>query len=186
MIDAATLTGAMAVAIGGAASGVYSTNEKYWDLMNRASFNTGDRVWRMPLWNYYLEKMKSKNKDKTSNVGYMKPLNGTPGFENLIEALNYLNNYFDFHVCLSIHPSVVPVPSGQKLTSILASVSQNVTNRSCLVCIKSEKCASWVTLTPQWDRCRRGEAEVRILDFKTTWSEFQKPSQTAPISYIRS
>ena len=25
----------------------------------------------------------------------------------------------------------------------------------------------------------RGKAEVRILDFKTTWSEFQKPGQTA-------
>ena len=25
----------------------------------------------------------------------------------------------------------------------------------------------------------RGEAEVRILNFKTTWSEFQKASQTA-------
>ena len=25
----------------------------------------------------------------------------------------------------------------------------------------------------------RGEAELRILDFKTTWSEFKKPSQTA-------
>ena len=25
----------------------------------------------------------------------------------------------------------------------------------------------------------RGEAELRILDFKTTWSEFQKTSQTA-------
>ena len=24
----------------------------------------------------------------------------------------------------------------------------------------------------------RGEAELRILNFKTTWSEFQKPSQT--------
>ena len=24
-----------------------------------------------------------------------------------------------------------------------------------------------------------GKAELRILDFKTTWSEFQKPSQTA-------
>ena len=30
----------------------------------------------------------------------------------------------------------------------------------------------------QSDRCCRGEAEVRILDFKTTWSEFQKASQT--------
>ena len=25
----------------------------------------------------------------------------------------------------------------------------------------------------------QGEAELRILDFKTTWSEFQKPGQTA-------
>merc|ERR1711962_415479 len=68
VIDAATLTGAMAVAIGGAASGVYSTNEKYWDLMNRASFNTGDRVWRMLLWNYYLEKMKKSATADLNNI----------------------------------------------------------------------------------------------------------------------
>ena len=43
----------------------------------------------------------------------------------------------------------------------------------------SEKYAFWVTLRPQSDHCRRGEAEVRILEFKTTWSEFQKASQTA-------
>ena len=27
--------------------------------------------------------------------------------------------------------------------------------------------------------CRRDEAEVRIFDFKTTWSEFKRSSQTA-------
>ena len=43
----------------------------------------------------------------------------------------------------------------------------------------SEKYAFWVTLRPQSDRCRRGKAKVRILNFKTTWSEFQKASQTA-------
>ena len=42
-----------------------------------------------------------------------------------------------------------------------------------------EKYAFWVTLRPQSDCCRRGEAEVRILNFKTTWLEFQKASQTA-------
>ena len=42
----------------------------------------------------------------------------------------------------------------------------------------SEKYASWVTLRPQWDRPCRGKAEVLILDFKTTWSVFQKASQT--------
>ena len=43
----------------------------------------------------------------------------------------------------------------------------------------SEKNAFWVTLRPLSDHCRQGEAEVRILDFKNTWSEFRKPSQTA-------
>ena len=43
----------------------------------------------------------------------------------------------------------------------------------------SEKYAFWVTLRPQSDYCGRGEAEVRIFNFKTTWSEFQKASQTA-------
>ena len=61
-----------------------------------------------------------------------------------------------------------------------AVVSQNGTNKSCLACVKNEKYASWVTIRPQWDCCCRGEAKVRIIDFKTTWSEFQMPSQTAP------
>ena len=43
----------------------------------------------------------------------------------------------------------------------------------------SEKYAFWVALRPQSDRCHRGEAEVHILDFETTWSEIQKPYQTA-------
>ena len=49
-----------------------------------------------------------------------------------------------------------------------------------LVCVKSKNIASRVTLRPQWDRCRQGEAKVCILDFKRTWSVFQMPSQTAP------
>lgn len=60
VMDAATLTGAMAVAIGGAAAGVYSTNDKYWNMIDQAGYKTGDRVWRMPLWNFYSEQMKSK------------------------------------------------------------------------------------------------------------------------------
>ena len=48
-----------------------------------------------------------------------------------------------------------------------------------MVCYISKKYVFWVTLRPQSDCCCRGEAEVRILDFKTTWSEFQKPCQTA-------
>ena len=82
-------------------------------------------------------------------------------------------------VCPSV-ASICPVLSFQKLASIHAVVSQNVTIKSYLVCVKSEKYASWVTLRPQWDRCRRGEAEVRILNFKTTWSEFHHLPRVGP------
>ena len=43
----------------------------------------------------------------------------------------------------------------------------------------NEKYAFWVTLRTHSDHCCWNKAEIRILDFKTTWSEFQKPSQTA-------
>ena len=43
----------------------------------------------------------------------------------------------------------------------------------------SKKYAFWVTLRPQSDPCHQSEAVVRILDFKTTWSEFQMANQTA-------
>ena len=32
---------------------------------------------------------------------------------------------------------------------------------------------------PSQTAAEQGEAELRILNFKTTWSDFQKPSQTA-------
>ncbi len=72
VLDAATLTGAMAVAIGGAASGVYSTNERYWSMLQHASFRSGDRVWRMPLWKFYTAQMKSPTADlnNISSVPY--------------------------------------------------------------------------------------------------------------------
>ena len=97
-------------------------------------------------------------------------------------TLLYLNNYFDFHVCLSFRRrrrSAVLRPCVRKLAPFPAVFLQNVTNKSCLACVKSEKYASCVTLRPQWDSCHRGEAKVCILNFKTTWSELQKASQTA-------
>ena len=45
--------------------------------------------------------------------------------------------------------------------------------------VKLKEYASWVDLTPKLDRYCRGKAKVRILDFKTTWSESQNLSQTA-------
>lgn len=53
VVDIATLTGAVKIALGQAASAVYSTNEKYWELIHLVGQQTGDRVWRMPLFSAY-------------------------------------------------------------------------------------------------------------------------------------
>ena len=69
----------------------------------------------------------------------------------------HLNNYFRLHVCLSIRPSVRPLV---RVSHLQISLRLEV-------------------LRPNQTAAKQGEAELRILDFKTTWSEFQKPSQTA-------
>lgn len=53
VVDIATLTGAVKVALGQAAAAVYSTSNQYWELIHSAGQQTGDRVWRMPLFSSY-------------------------------------------------------------------------------------------------------------------------------------
>ena len=56
----------------------------------------------------------------------------------------HVNNYFNIYVCFCPFPCVSV--SAQKLTPILAVVSQNVTPKSCLGCVYSWKYSLWVTL----------------------------------------
>lgn len=53
--------GAMVVAIGEAATGVFSTSDVSWSAMESAGHYTGDRMWRFPLWNYYSALLKGTN-----------------------------------------------------------------------------------------------------------------------------
>ena len=64
----------------------------------------------------------------------------------------YLNNYFNFHVCLSIRSSVRLLVwvfvclCVRKPAPFPAVILQNVTNKRCLVWVKSENYAFWFTL----------------------------------------
>lgn len=50
--------GAMAVAIGDAATGVFCTSDSVWTAIESVGHYTGDRMWRFPLWNYYSSLLK--------------------------------------------------------------------------------------------------------------------------------
>jgi leucyl aminopeptidase len=49
IIDLATLTGAARIAIGHAATAAVSNDDTFWALVDRASADAGDRVWRLPI-----------------------------------------------------------------------------------------------------------------------------------------
>lgn len=63
IVDLATLTGAMAVALGRHAAGLFSRDDALARELHAAGEATGERLWRMPLWDEFLAEMKSETAD---------------------------------------------------------------------------------------------------------------------------
>lgn len=53
IVDVGTMTYDIRDALGSGASGVFSNSEALWEYMLAASMHTGDRVWRLPLWDHF-------------------------------------------------------------------------------------------------------------------------------------
>ncbi|NTU83025.1 MAG: leucyl aminopeptidase [Chloroflexales bacterium] len=69
IIDLATLTGAIMVALGPHAIGLMGTSQELADRLGRAGEATGERVWQLPLWDEYREMMKSEIADLKNTGG---------------------------------------------------------------------------------------------------------------------
>lgn len=63
MVDLATLTGAVVVALGHEAAGVMGTDQKLIDALIEAGKATDEPLWQLPLWEEHREQMKSKFAD---------------------------------------------------------------------------------------------------------------------------
>lgn len=63
IIDLATLTGAATVAIGHAATAAVSNDDAFWAVVDQASREAGDRVWRLPIYNDYRILLRSQIAD---------------------------------------------------------------------------------------------------------------------------
>ena len=68
VVDIATLTGAIVVALGHTATGVMGTDEALVEELRRAGDRAGERVWPLPLWDEYRDLMKSDIAD-VKNAG---------------------------------------------------------------------------------------------------------------------
>jgi leucyl aminopeptidase len=68
IMDLATLTGACVIALGDYVIGLFGNNESLLKRVEGASAKTGEKVWRLPLWDEYFEYLKSDVAD-FRNVG---------------------------------------------------------------------------------------------------------------------
>ena len=68
ILDFATLTGAVIVALGHIATGIMGTDENLISKVKKSSKNTGEKVWEFPLWDEYCKQVKSKIAD-VKNLG---------------------------------------------------------------------------------------------------------------------
>lgn len=63
VVDLATLTGAIAIALGRAAAGLFTRDDALAAELVAAGEAAGERLWRMPLWDGYLAEMKGETAD---------------------------------------------------------------------------------------------------------------------------
>ncbi|MEE9446440.1 MAG: leucyl aminopeptidase, partial [Arenicellales bacterium] len=68
VIDIATLTGACMVALGQQATGLFSNDDSLADALLTAGNTSGDRAWRLPIWDEYQPQLKSNFADM-ANIG---------------------------------------------------------------------------------------------------------------------
>jgi leucyl aminopeptidase len=63
MLDMATLTGAVSTALGKQCAALLGNHQESIDRIRRASDHVGERVWQLPLWDEYLDDLRTEHAD---------------------------------------------------------------------------------------------------------------------------
>lgn len=86
IIDIATLTGAMVMALGKEFTGAFTNDEKFFKEFKKATKKTGEKVWEMPITKGYHKELKSQVADMKNKGGRMAGASQAAAFiENFIE-----------------------------------------------------------------------------------------------------
>ncbi|MBI5916737.1 MAG: leucyl aminopeptidase [Bacteroidetes bacterium] len=89
LIDLATLTGSCIRTLGTYAGGLFSNNDDLVGQLISASEKTGERLWRLPLWDDYKKELKS-------DVADLKNFSGNPS-AGAITAAKFLEEFIEKH-----------------------------------------------------------------------------------------
>jgi leucyl aminopeptidase len=89
IIDLATLTGSCVATLGYAAAGLFTNNELLAQSLYESGQQTGEKLWRLPLWDDYKDELKS-------DVADVKNFHGKP-IAGAIVAAKFLEVFVDEH-----------------------------------------------------------------------------------------
>ncbi len=87
LIDLATLTGSTVRTFGYHAAGLFTQNDKLAEALSRIGEHTGERLWRLPLWDVYKEDLKSDVADVRNFSG--KPVAGAINAAKFLEVFTF-------------------------------------------------------------------------------------------------
>jgi leucyl aminopeptidase len=90
VVDMATLTGAVLVALGRKAAGMFTNDDALADQLQAAGERSGEKVWRLPLWEDYADMIESDIAD-IKNTSDVRP---APG--GAIFAAKFLERFVDY------------------------------------------------------------------------------------------
>ncbi|XP_055642251.1 cytosol aminopeptidase-like [Toxorhynchites rutilus septentrionalis] len=79
IVDVTTSSSRVDDSLGKVCSAVYTNSEQLWQRIKNAGVHTGDRVWRLPLWNYFTQQICSATHVDVQNVG--RGVGGEPCFQ---------------------------------------------------------------------------------------------------------
>ena len=89
LIDLATLTGSCVATLGYHAAGMFTNNDELAQNLTKAADQTGERLWRLPLWDIYKE-------DITSDIADVRNYSGKP-MAGAISATKFLEVFTENH-----------------------------------------------------------------------------------------
>nr|XP_019550930.2 cytosol aminopeptidase [Aedes albopictus] len=69
IVDVATSSEHVVDSFGRVCSAVYTNSEQLWQRIKNAGVHTGDRLWRLPLWDYFTQQVCSAEHVDVQNVG---------------------------------------------------------------------------------------------------------------------
>lgn len=89
MIDLATLTGSCVATLGYHAAGMFTSNDELAQKLTNAADQTGEKLWRLPMWDIYKE-------DITSDIADVRNYSGKP-MAGAISATKFLEVFTENH-----------------------------------------------------------------------------------------